>query len=310
MNLERPLRADARLGGHFVLGHVDGVGRVTDFRPEGDCHWLEVETPAALVAVLIHKGSIAIDGISLTIASSRPSRAVGVQIVPFTFDHTALRETRPGDAVNLEADVIGKYVARSSLQGDVRGMSRRSSSTVRGTRHMSRSLHLAKGRRRKSPFAPVDEAIDAIRAGQMIIVVDDEDRENEGDLTMAASTVTPDAINFMVTHGRGLVCLAMTPERLDQLDIPLEVVRELVAPRHRDVRVDRRQGRHDDGRLGGRSRADDSDGDRARIRSRAISRGPAMCFRCVARRAACWCAPATPKPPSISRGSRACRPRA
>ena len=88
---------------------------------------------------------------------------------------------------------------------------------------MGRSLHLAKGIRRKSPFAPVDEAIDAIRAGQMILVVDDEDRENEGDLTMAASAVTPEAINFMVTHGRGLVCLAMTPERLDHLEIPLEV---------------------------------------------------------------------------------------
>ena len=88
---------------------------------------------------------------------------------------------------------------------------------------MTRSLHLAKGRKRKSPFATVDEAIVAIRDGRMIIVVDDEDRENEGDLTMAASAVTPEAVNFMVTHGRGLVCLAMTPERLDHLDIPLEV---------------------------------------------------------------------------------------
>ncbi|MGE5837176.1 MAG: bifunctional 3,4-dihydroxy-2-butanone-4-phosphate synthase/GTP cyclohydrolase II [Acidobacteriota bacterium] len=88
---------------------------------------------------------------------------------------------------------------------------------------MTGSLHLAKGRKPKSPFTSVDEAVDAIRAGRMIIVVDDEDRENEGDLTMAASAVTPEAINFMVTHGRGLVCLAMTPERLDHLDIPLEV---------------------------------------------------------------------------------------
>lgn len=83
-------------------------------------------------------------------------------------------------------------------------------------------LRLAKGRR-PSPFAPVEEAVEALRAGRMIVVVDDEDRENEGDLTMAASKVTPEAINFMVKHGRGLVCLAMTPERLDALDIPLEV---------------------------------------------------------------------------------------
>ena len=83
-------------------------------------------------------------------------------------------------------------------------------------------LTLAKTSRRKSPFATVEEGLAAYRAGKMIIVVDDEDRENEGDLTMAASKVTPEAINFMATHGRGLVCLAMTPERLAELEIPLE----------------------------------------------------------------------------------------
>ena len=76
----------------------------------------------------------------------------------------------------------------------------------------------------------------------MIIVVDDEDRENEGDLTMAAEQVTPEAINFMATHGRGLICLAMTPERLDQLDIPLKVQQNSSRTRHRDLRVDRGQG--------------------------------------------------------------------
>jgi 3,4-dihydroxy 2-butanone 4-phosphate synthase / GTP cyclohydrolase II len=75
-------------------------------------------------------------------------------------------------------------------------------------------------RRRKPPFAPIDEAIDAIRAGEIIIVVDDEDRENEGDLTIAAEKITPDAINFMAKHGRGLICMPMTEERLAELDIP------------------------------------------------------------------------------------------
>jgi 3,4-dihydroxy 2-butanone 4-phosphate synthase/GTP cyclohydrolase II len=89
---------------------------------------------------------------------------------------------------------------------------------------MSRSIHLAKGaHRRRGPFAGVDEAVDALREGRMIVVVDDEERENEGDLTMAASKVTPEAINFMTRYGRGLVCLAMTPGRLDALEIPLEV---------------------------------------------------------------------------------------
>jgi 3,4-dihydroxy 2-butanone 4-phosphate synthase/GTP cyclohydrolase II len=77
--------------------------------------------------------------------------------------------------------------------------------------------------RKKSPFAPIEDAIEAIRAGRMVIVVDDEDRENEGDLTMAAEKVTPEAMNFMARHGRGLICLSMTPERLDELEIPLMV---------------------------------------------------------------------------------------
>jgi riboflavin synthase len=111
VNLERPLRADGRVGGHFVLGHVDAVGRVVSIEPDGDCVWLTVDLPPAVAALVIHKGSIAIDGISLTIASIDGTR-VGVQIVPHTWAHAALPQARPGDEVNLEADVIGKYVAR------------------------------------------------------------------------------------------------------------------------------------------------------------------------------------------------------
>src|SRR5437870_2100049 len=85
-------------------------------------------------------------------------------------------------------------------------------------------MEIAKGARRKpSPFARIEDAIDAVRHGRMVIVVDDEDRENEGDLTIAAEKVTPDAINFMARYGRGLICLSLTPERLDELEIPLMV---------------------------------------------------------------------------------------
>src|SRR4029079_6207052 len=82
---------------------------------------------------------------------------------------------------------------------------------------------IAKGARSTAPFAPVEDAVAAIRRGEMVIVVDDEDRENEGDLTMAAEKVTPDAINFMAKRGRGLICMPMTGERLDKLEIPLMV---------------------------------------------------------------------------------------
>ena len=89
---------------------------------------------------------------------------------------------------------------------------------------MPARLHIAKGARRKvSPFARAEDAIEAIRQGRMVIVVDDEDRENEGDLTIAAEKVTPEAINFMARHGRGLICMPMTAERLEELDIPLMV---------------------------------------------------------------------------------------
>jgi riboflavin synthase len=111
VNLERPLRADARLGGHFVLGHVDATSRILSFEPDGECAWLVIAIPPALEPYVIAKGSIAIDGISLTIASLAPGR-LAVQIVPFTRAHTALAEASAGDAVNLEADVLGKYVAR------------------------------------------------------------------------------------------------------------------------------------------------------------------------------------------------------
>src|SRR5262245_38049504 len=89
---------------------------------------------------------------------------------------------------------------------------------------MKRGIEIAKGSRvHNGPFARVEDAIEAIRAGRMVIVVDDEDRENEGDLTIAAEKVTPEAINFMARNGRGLICLALTPERLDELEIPLMV---------------------------------------------------------------------------------------
>ena len=88
-------------------------------------------------------------------------------------------------------------------------------------------MEIAKGARTrkatKSPFARIEDAVDAVRAGKIVIVVDDADRENEGDLTIAAQNVTPEAINFMARYGRGLICRAMTPERLDELEIPLMV---------------------------------------------------------------------------------------
>ena len=109
VNLERPLRAGDRFGGHFVLGHVDGMGRITGLEPQADFSLVSVSFPPALAQYFVSKGSIAVDGISLTVAALRDGD-FDVQIVPFTWDHTNLQASKVGDAVNLECDIIGKYV--------------------------------------------------------------------------------------------------------------------------------------------------------------------------------------------------------
>jgi riboflavin synthase len=113
VNLERPLRADARLGGHFVQGHVDSTATLEEIRPEADFRWMTFSFPSLLAPYIVRKGSIAVDGISLTVAGTGPDR-FDVQIVPFTWDHTNLRSLRPRDRVNLECDILGKYVVRTA----------------------------------------------------------------------------------------------------------------------------------------------------------------------------------------------------
>ena len=118
VNLERPLRADARLDGHFVLGHVDGRGKVRRWERVGKDYLLDIEAPAAVMKYIIEKGSVAVDGISLTVAG------VGrgwfrVWIIPHTREVTNLSSRKVGDHVNLEADVLGKYVEK--LLGGKRG---------------------------------------------------------------------------------------------------------------------------------------------------------------------------------------------
>jgi riboflavin synthase len=113
LNLERPMRVDGRFGGHFVQGHVDGTGRLARIRDEGEAHWLTVTLGAGLAPYVIPKGSIAVDGISLTVAALAEG-GFEVMIVPYTWDHTNLQARRAGDTVNLECDVIGKYVVRAA----------------------------------------------------------------------------------------------------------------------------------------------------------------------------------------------------
>ena len=112
VNLERPMRADSRFGGHFVQGHVDATGAIDEIRQDGDCWWLTVKYPPELLPFIVRKGSIAVNGISLTIAGA-DDRRFDVQIIPFTWTHTNLQHAKQADVVNLECDILGKYVVHA-----------------------------------------------------------------------------------------------------------------------------------------------------------------------------------------------------
>ena len=111
VNLELPMRADGRFGGHIVQGHVDSIGTIRSFTREGDSWNLHVELSPDALRYVVEKGSIAIDGISLTVAAIKSS-VVEVAIIPHTFENTNLQHARAGDTVNIEYDVIAKYVER------------------------------------------------------------------------------------------------------------------------------------------------------------------------------------------------------
>ena len=112
VNLERSLRADARVGGHFVQGHVDGTATIDSIDEVGETRRLTLTLPAGLEPYIVEKGSIALDGISLTLAAVA-GRCIDVQIIPFTWQHTNLQTARAGTVVNVECDILGKYVAKA-----------------------------------------------------------------------------------------------------------------------------------------------------------------------------------------------------
>jgi riboflavin synthase len=111
LNLERPIAAGGRFDGHIVQGHVDGVGRVASVERLGESAELTFEPPPALLRYLVLKGSVAIEGVSLTVSALSPA-GFGVALIPYTLDQTTLGDARVGDPVNLEIDVVAKYVER------------------------------------------------------------------------------------------------------------------------------------------------------------------------------------------------------
>ena len=111
VNLERALPADGRFGGHIVSGHIDGTGRIVEVRPEQNAHLVTIQAPANIMDLIVEKGSIAIDGVSLTVAQAQRSTFT-VSIIPHTGAETTLLTKRAGNLVNLENDIVGKYVQK------------------------------------------------------------------------------------------------------------------------------------------------------------------------------------------------------
>jgi len=210
VNLERALAVGSRLAGHFVQGHVNATGSVRAWAPfgaapEGDSGtWrFEIDVPPHLRRYVALEGSLAVNGVSLTVAELAGNR-VTFSIIPYTVRHTALRDRRPGAAVNLEVDMIAKYLESLQTQAPPEAAPSASPPTVEAA----------------SAAGGVAAAAAALAAGRMIIVTDHAARENEGDLVIAAQHATPAAVNFMVSRGRGLVCVPLTARRAAELDLP------------------------------------------------------------------------------------------
>lgn len=116
VNLERAMAADGRFGGHIVSGHIDGTARIKSIINDGNAKWYEINVGSELIEGIVMKGSVAIDGISLTV-SKVTAQSFAVSIIPHTLDATVLRYKRPGDVVNIETDIIGKYVKQFVKEG-------------------------------------------------------------------------------------------------------------------------------------------------------------------------------------------------
>ena len=212
VNLERAMAANGRFGGHIVAGHVDGVGKVTAIRQDDNAIWYTIAAGPEILRYVVEKGSITIDGISLTVAKVT-GQDFSISAIPHTAKVTVLGERRVGDAVNLETDIIGKYVEKLMKPAEEPAKP-----------GITKDFLLRYGFQRRNrtmfQFNTIEEALEDLKQGRIIMVADDPDRENEGDLICAAQFATTENINFMATYGKGLICMPMAEDYVRRLSIP------------------------------------------------------------------------------------------
>ena len=210
VNLERCLPAGGRLDGHVVQGHVDAVGTLASVTAHEAWSTLRFTLPTELAPLLAEKGSIAVSGVSLTVtAVSAPGESPAwfeVGLIPETLKATNLGTLKVGDSVNLETDALAKYVQRLTAFA---GAPQTASEQVAPRRADAASV-----------LDSVQTAVDAIAAGRAVVVVDDEDRENEGDIIFAAEHATPELMGFMIRYTSGVVCAPMSNKRADEMKLP------------------------------------------------------------------------------------------
>lgn len=213
VNLEPCLTVDTPLGGHLVSGHVDGVLQIleiADAAKAGDKMY-RFSLPEEFARFVVAKGSVCLNGVSLTVVSATDTDFT-VMLIPHTLNHTNLGKLALGAAVNFEIDLIARYavtgegLSKQSLKNQALLQAEPAAPTHSGN---------------AAAFSHPEVLIEEIKQGRMVIMLDDEDRENEGDLIMSADAITAWHINFMARYGRGLVCMPMTEAHGKQLNLPL-----------------------------------------------------------------------------------------
>lgn len=202
VNIERALRKDQRLDGHIVQGHVDGRGMIT--RRSDEPTIIEISLPDELHKHCVSGGSIAVNGVSLTIAKQLPT-AIEVQVIPETLVRTNLAQINVGDAVNIECDILSRYAS------------------IHGSYETASSSPLGVDIYNKTAIQRVQDCITAIRQGEMVIIFDSADRENEGDFFVPAQRVSAEDVSFMAQEGCGLICAPITADIAETLQLPLMV---------------------------------------------------------------------------------------
>lgn len=194
VNLERSITPTTRIGGHYVQGHVDGATSISRLEQEGDSLKIWFKRPLFHEDCFVKKGYITLDGMSLTLVDVT-STEMSVCFIPHTQAVTIVQNYQVGTQVNVEIDSVTKTIVSVMNQRKI------------GDDKLDIKLD------------KIETALSSLRKGKMVVVVDDENRENEGDLVCAASLITPEQVNFMAEHGRGLICVALPPEQIERLQL-------------------------------------------------------------------------------------------